>query len=71
MAFEELNELVKYPPLSQERLDVLRKSIPRQRALLRPEQYAAFDGMMQEAERRFELLRKKRQQQISGERPGN
>ena len=59
---ETANELVKHPPLSQERLDVLRKSAPRQRALLRPDQYAAFDEMIRETERRFEQLMKKRQQ---------
>lgn len=60
---EMAQEVAKTPPASQERIDIFRKSLPRQRALLRPDQYAAFDEMVRETERRFEQLRKKRQRE--------
>ena len=58
-------DMAKHPPLSQERIEVFRKSVPRQRALLRPQQYAAFDQMVQQTERRFEQFRRK----VARERP--
>ena len=42
------------PPASHERMEVLRRNRPRIRALLRPEQHAAFDRYVRESEKRFE-----------------
>ena len=52
-------EMAQHPALSQERLDVFRNSLPEQRALLRPDQHAAFDQMVKETERRFEQMRRR------------
>ena len=52
-------EMAKYPALSQERLEVFRNSLPKQRALLRPDQQPAFEDMTKQTERRFEQMRRK------------
>ena len=52
-------ELAKYPALSQDRLDVFRKSVPKQRALLRTNQYDRFDAMIKDSERKFEQARRR------------
>ena len=54
-------EMAKYAPLSQDRLEVFRKNIPKQRSLLRPDQFDAFDEMVKETEARFEQARRKQQ----------
>lgn len=52
---EELAEgMARIPPGTRERLQLFRESVPRQRALLRPEQYPAFDELVRQTERRFE-----------------
>jgi hypothetical protein len=56
---ETAKELAKYPALSQDRLDVFRKSVPKQRALLRTNQYERFDAMVADSERKFEQARRR------------
>jgi len=53
-------EMANHPPASQERLEVFRRSVPRQRALLHPDQHAAFDAMVQETERRYEQVKRRK-----------
>src|SRR5688500_18904096 len=36
-------QMAKHSPATQERYDIFRNSLPRQKALLRPDQYDAFD----------------------------
>lgn len=57
---ETAKDLARYPAASQERLEAFRRSVPRQRALLRPDQYAAFDEMVQETERRYEQVKRRK-----------
>ena len=51
---EVAQEMALLTPASNERLEVFKRAVPRQRALLRPDQYPNFDRMVQETERRFE-----------------
>jgi hypothetical protein len=53
-------EMARYPALLEDRLELFRKSVPKQRALLQPNQQPAFDEMVEETERRFEQMRRKR-----------
>ena len=54
------SEMAKHPALSQERLEIFRKFVPPQRALLHTNQLALFDRMVRETERRFEQMGRKR-----------
>lgn len=47
-------EMEIHPHGSRERLEVFHRSVPRMRAALHPDQYAAFDGYVQATTRRFE-----------------
>ena len=49
-------QIARHPPASQERYDIFRNSIPLQKALLRPDQYEAFDRVTRQTERRFQQM---------------
>jgi hypothetical protein len=49
-----------YPPASNERLEVLQRYRPKVAAILRPDQQAAFDRFTEESNRRFNRIRKRR-----------
>jgi hypothetical protein len=59
--FQELEgEISLYPPLSDERLEIFRRTLPRMKELLSPEQRPALDRYARDIERRFEINRRRR-----------
>jgi len=59
--FEEMEpQMVRHPPLSEERLKIFRDYIPQIKAQLPPEKQAAVDRYFHDVERRFEIARRRR-----------
>ncbi|MBL9146013.1 MAG: hypothetical protein JNM99_20195 [Verrucomicrobiaceae bacterium] len=55
-----VNEIAKTAPATKERFDVFHRTYPRLRAMLRPDQYAAFDAMVKTHEEKMaEILKGK------------
>ena len=58
---EELtNRMARLPPATPERRGLFHSYVPRMRALLRAEQYAAFDRYVTQSERRFDQAIRRR-----------
>ncbi len=64
---EETSEQVAtLPPLSPQRREILRKSIPQIRAVLRPEQYSNLDRFVEMSERRAARMVRRREALMNG-----
>lgn len=54
-----VNQIAKTEPATKERFDVFRRTYPRLRTVLRPDQYAAFDAMVKTHEEKMaEILKR-------------
>lgn len=54
-------QVAMFPPLSPQRREILRKSIPQIRAVLRPEQHPSLDRFVEMAERRAARMVRRRE----------
>ena len=53
-------DLAPYEPLSNERLEIFRRSVPKMKEILSADKHAAVDRYAADMERRFEIYRKRR-----------
>ena len=60
-------QMAKHSPGTQQRYDIFRNSIPRQKALLRPDQHEVFERVTRQTDRRFQQLIRQRNQATNGQ----